>query len=257
MKIQMKALISMMRRRSFGLGITALALTAGSTKVAAVDLIPYPNGGTPNPTTYTFTAVASGDISAYFAGANAAFDTEIGMMVNGVSTGVVGLDDLTSTMGQKLDLGTVNAGDTIVFELINNSIGQTVYSDPSMNTAYDAAGENQGHNHIYSTAYTATTDINQPPVAPLLLSDNVPAGTYISWEDLPFTGGIGSEPVNVQNWEHSQGFNPTNADFDYNDLSVVVTDVATNVPDSTSTLTLLSIGLVGIGCLRRRLQTGK
>jgi hypothetical protein len=250
-----KGLVSAVGQRSFGVGVMALALTAGSTKVARADSIPYPDSGLPNLASYSFTAASSGNITAYFAGGTAGFDTEIGMLVNGVSTGIIGLDVQSATVGQSLNLGAVNAGDSIVFELINNSIGQTAYSDPSLNLGYDPAGENQGHQHIFSTAYTRSSDIIDPKTGapPLLLSDNVPVGTFIGWEDLPFTGGIGSEPLNVQTWEHTRGWDPTNADYDYDDLSIVVTDVSTNVPDSGSSLTLLGIGLAGIGLVRRRL----
>jgi len=259
MKTYTKALVLTVGQPSFGVGVIALTLMAGFAMVAHADSIPYPNSGLPNLTTYTFTATSSGNVTAYFAGGAAGFDNEIGMLVNGVSTGVVGLDVQTSTVGQSLNLGAVNAGDTVVFELINNSIGETVYSDPSLNTAYDPAGETQGHNHIYSTSYTRSSDIidSKPGSPPLLLSDNVPVGTYIGWEDLPFTGGVGSEPANIQAWEDARGWNPTNADFDYDDESIIVTGVTTNVPDSGSSLTLLSIGLAviaGIGWLRRRVR---
>jgi hypothetical protein len=276
MKTRIKSFASIVGQCSFNVGVAALLLMAGTAKVARADMITYANIGTPNPVTYAFTATTSGDITAYFAGATAGFDNEMGMMVNGVSTGVIGLDNHTSTVGQSLDLGYAAAGATIVFELINNSIGEVAYSDPSLNVAYDAAGENQGHNHVYAAAYTATTDINDPKPGsqPILLSDNIPAGTYISFEDLPFTGGVGAEPAVVQAWEDATyGVSPTNSDFDYNDESFIVTDVATAtgpasvsattfnestatgaVPDSASTLILMSIGFAGIGWLRRTRQ---
>jgi hypothetical protein len=212
-----------------------------SAQIARADAIPYSDVGTPNTTLYAFTAAATGDIEAYFAGSSAGYDTEIGMLVNGTSTGIIGLDDHTSTVGQSLDLGSVTAGDTIVFELINNSLGLTAYSDPSLNLSYDVSGETaNGHNHIYSTAYTRTADI--PGDLPIPLSANIPAGTYVAFEDLPFNGQGASQNGN--------------SDFDYNDETFIFTDIATTtstVPDTASSLTLLSIGFAGVGLLRRRL----
>ena len=67
--------------------------------------------------TYTFTAASTGDIIAYFAIPNVtASDTEeIGLLVNGVSTGVFGLDNHASYLGEAFDLGHANAGDTLTF----------------------------------------------------------------------------------------------------------------------------------------------
>jgi hypothetical protein len=159
------------------IGVVALALVMGAADASA-DLIPYGNVGTPNPTIYTFTATASGDIMAYFAGSSAGYDTEIGMLVNGVPTGIVGLDDHSSTVGQSLDLGFASAGSTLVFELINNSLGLSAYSDPSLNLPYDVAGETaNGHNHVYSTAYTATGSIIDPNQGGNIPVGIMPAGT--------------------------------------------------------------------------------
>ena len=58
----------------------------GGTAVAGA--APYPDVGEPNPTTYTFTAEMTGDVEAFFVGSGrAALNEEIGMSVNGVSTG--------------------------------------------------------------------------------------------------------------------------------------------------------------------------
>lgn len=202
--------------------ISAVILAAYAPKAAHADAIPYQNVGTPNATTYTFTATADGDIIAYFAGGSqASYDNELGMLVNGVSTGVIGLDNHSSSLGQSLDLGHVTAGETLVFVLQNNTLGKDAYSDPSLNTSYDTSGVD-GHNHVYSTAYTAN-----PPI------DSIPDGTYVAFEDLPFPG----------------------SDFNYNDESFVFTDVTTTmngVPDSASTLGLLGLGLTGISLLGLR-----
>ena len=201
--------------------ISATILAAYAPKTARADAIPYPNVGTPNPITYTFTATTTGDIIAYFAGSTASYDNELGMLVNGVSTGVIGLDNQTSALGLSLDLGHANAGDVLTFVLQNNTLGKDVYSDPSLNGAYDTSGVD-GHNHVYSTAYTAN-----PPI------DSIPNGTYVAFEDLPFPG----------------------SDFNYHDETFVFTDVTTTmngVPDSGSTVAMLGLGLAGIGLLGLR-----
>ncbi|MGA2557964.1 MAG: hypothetical protein ABSG04_16975, partial [Verrucomicrobiota bacterium] len=123
MKNYIKSFLPILGPHSFGAGVATLVLLAGAAKVAAHDLIPYPTSGTPNPVTYTFTATATGDIMAYFAGSTASYDNELGMLDNGVSTGVIGLDNHSSALGQSLDLGHVTAGDTLVFVLQNNTLG--------------------------------------------------------------------------------------------------------------------------------------
>jgi len=212
-----------MKKTELQIAIALVAL-AGATQIAKADLIPYGNVGTPNPVTYTFTAAASGDIIAYFAGSTASYDNELGMLVNGVSTGVIGLDNHTSALGQSLNLGYANAGDTLVFVLQNNTLGMDAYSDPSLNTAYDINGSD-GHNHVYSTAYTGG--------GPII--DSIPAGTYVAFEDLPFP----------------------NPDFNYFDETYVFTDVAvtSTVPEPTTMLAgallLLPFGASTLRILRK------
>jgi hypothetical protein len=170
----------------------AIVLSGFATGARAIDIIPYPTPGVPNFAVYSFTAVATGDITAYFVAGSGAYDNELGLLVNGVSTGVIGLDNHTSVQGQSLDLGHANAGDTLTFVLQNNTVGMDAYSDPSMNLAYDFDGT-AGHQHVYSTLYT------QNP-----LIDSIPVGIYVGFEDLQFPG----------------------ADFGYEDLQFVFTNVA-------------------------------
>jgi hypothetical protein len=173
-------------------GLFAVATSANAS------LIPYPTAGVENPVVYTFTAAATGDVTAYFYGSTAAYTNSLSMLVNGVDTGVTGLNNHTSAYGLALVLGTVNAGDVLVFRLNNISPGGIGpwYSDPTLNS--------DGLNHVYSTDFGGDSFI--------------PAGTFVSFEDLP-NGG----------------------DFNYNDEDFVFTNVATSVPEPT-TLFLMALG---------------
>jgi len=150
------------------LSALALSLAALGASHAVAGTIPYPNVGTPNPVTYTFTATATGDLKAYFAEyTGASYTEEVGLLVNGVNTGIYGLDNHTSVPGDSVDFGNVTKGDTLVFLDDVFSTGTTWYSDPSMNG---------GQNHIYSTSAAA----NQ-------LYAGSPVGTYVAFEDLPYS----------------------------------------------------------------------
>jgi len=204
----------------------ASLLAVSAAQLIAADAIPYPTVGTVNPVTYTFTAASDGNITAYFAGSTASYDNELGLLVNGVSSGVVGLDNHSSPLGTSLNLGAVHSGDILTFVLVNHTLGMDAFSDPSMNLSYDSPGYTGSHNHVYSTPYTAT--------GPII--DSIPTGTFVSFEDLRFPS----------------------SDFNYNDEDFVFTNVKQTtpgggVPDSPSTATLLGVGLAGICLLRRRL----
>jgi len=168
---------------------------------ARADAIPYPTAGVVNPVVYTFTASMTGDVVAYFAGSSAGFTEELGLQVNGVSTGVFGLNNHSTALGVSLNLGHANAGDilTFVMRTISPDIGDA-FSSPALNATYDGGA---GIQHIYSTPYTATSPI----------IDSIPVGTFIAWEDLPANRTGISHP-----------------DFGYNDLTFVFTNVAANVP---------------------------
>src|SRR2546423_11815407 len=96
---------------ALGLGFV-LAMTQASSVRAA--FAPYPTPGVENPVKYTFTAVSTGTITAYFAGSTAAFENELGMSVNGGAVSTFGLDNHTTAYGTPFNLGSVTAGDSIV-----------------------------------------------------------------------------------------------------------------------------------------------
>lgn len=214
--------------------ISAVVLAAYAPETAHAGAIPYPNPGTVNPMVYTFTAMNTGDIDAYFVGrGGAAYSEDLGMLVNGVPTGIEGLNNHTSNAGDMIDLGHVTAGQTVTF-YIDVWTGSTfgtgthlgdVYSNPSLNGAYDSTYfPSPGVNHVYSTFYNSTSGI---------LPASIPTGVYVGFEDLPAS-------------------NPP--DYNYADEQYVFTDVGMTgtVPDSGSSVTLLGLGLAGVGLLGLR-----
>jgi hypothetical protein len=139
-----------------------IAATAILAFTVSAGPIPYGNIGTQAPAA-TFMAAATGDVKAYFFATDAGYDSEIGLLVNGVDTGIYGLPNHSSSHGNMLDFGNVNAGDQLVFVLKVITTGSSWYSDPALNS--DTA------NHVYSTAFGGDAQI--------------PAGTYVAFEDLP------------------------------------------------------------------------
>jgi hypothetical protein len=200
-----------------------LALLALVSAEASADAIPYPTPGIENPVTYSFTAAATGHVIAYFAGSTASYTNEIGLLDNGVMTPAgFGLNNHTSALGQSFDMGLVTAGDTLTFVMRNDTYaaggnpfgsGDLVYSDPSLNAAYD--GLPSGHNHIYSTPYTGT--------GPVI--DAIPPGTFVAFEDFP-----AKRPP----------------DWNYNDEDFVFTNVSTVSSPEPATLSVVGMGVVAM-----------
>ena len=214
---------SVRSRQILKTGMAVLGLAAAA-QVANASLIPYPSTGTPNAVSYTFTATTTGDIWGYFAGTGASYTEDVGLMVNGVAPASFGLNDKTTPVGGKFDFGSVNAGDSLTFVLHVYDTAGYVYSNPALNAPYDSDGS-LGHNHIYSTDYTAGSVPGLP--------STIPSGTYVAFEDLRFPG----------------------SDFNYFDDTFVFTGVSiAPVPEPTSfiagALLLLPFGVQGLRRLR-------
>jgi hypothetical protein len=174
--------------------VAALSVTASLLAAAAAQAVPLPYGtpGTQNKTTYTFNAAGDGDLIAYFAGSSAGYTNEIGLLVNGVDTGIYGLNDHTSVYGDSLNFGTVKKGDALVFVLkvLNPSNVGPWYSQPNLNS--------DGANHVFSAAYAG--------------DGLVPAGTYVAFEDLNAAGS---------------DFNYRDENFVFTNISATVPEPAT------------------------------
>jgi len=146
------------------LAVSAFSCLVGQLGNARADVV-YPNVGTANPTTYTFTAPsAGGTLTVYFDSSSAAYEQYIGLMVNSSLTSFVGPQDHTSTAGEAYTFSIAPAASvqTLVFVDHITTTGDVFYSDKSLNK--------DGFNHVYSVPFPGNSTI--------------PGGTYVGFEDL-------------------------------------------------------------------------
>lgn len=149
--------------------LTRLALTTAAlllSLAAQADPATYPTPGTEAPSS-SFVAAASGELVAYYTGAHGGYTNLVGVRINGVD-GPLGLNNQTSAYGDKFVLGTVSAGDSLVFFIDVNNGAARYYSDKSLN--------GDGINHAWAQAYAGDA--------------LVPAGTNIAFEDLSGGGDL-------------------------------------------------------------------
>ena len=90
------------------------------------------------------------------------------MTVNGIPTGITGLNDQLSHVGDSLVLANnVHAGDKIVFfdQVSTQNTGDIWYSDPALNPIADGQ-------HVYATPYDSSSH---------LLIAAIPSGFYVGF----------------------------------------------------------------------------
>ncbi|MBK3665290.1 hypothetical protein JJE66_29160 [Bradyrhizobium diazoefficiens] len=138
---------------------TALLVLVAAT-AAKADVV-YPNAGTENPTTYTFTATTNGSLVAHFYSSGASFSETLGLLVNGKDRGTA-VDNHNTAFGEMYNFDNVSVGDSLIFYIHVKTTGHTYYSDFGMNK--------DGVNHVCSTAFAG--------------DGKTSAGTYVGFEDL-------------------------------------------------------------------------
>lgn len=184
-----------MKRSLFAALLTITWVVGSLSSNTQAATVTDPGAGTPNPLTYTFTATSTGVLNAYFYGFSASDADSIKIEDTLLGTSVSGLPNQTTTSGVFISL-KVNAGDTLVFELVNSATGTDFFSNPlSLNGDKDQ--------HVWATSFTGQS------------SPFIPAGVLLGFEDLEGGSGCSS---------------PSCPDWDYNDEQIVVTDLTVTNP---------------------------
>ena len=190
---------------------SVLALGLASSAHAAFPV--YPTPGVENPITYSFSAASTGSIVAFFAGADAGDDEDLGLIINGVDQGAGVFPNHTTAVGDTFSWA-VTAGDSLVFYIVDHNISTNWYSDPSLNGGFNA---------IYSTPYGGG-------------DAGIPLGSYkfVSFED---RGSIGDLDYNDES-------------FVFQNVGVVTHG---DVPEPASwALMIMGFGAAGAMMRRRR-----
>jgi len=211
-------------KNSLRLLAASMVLWSGLFSIAHVkaDSISYVDAGAPVQNTYTFTATATGYIGAYFQSSSASYTNTISLLVNGVVTpqssmGV--LNNQTSSLGDYVNLGYVNAGDILTFQLNVLDTGDIWNSNSGSNV--------DGMNHIYSAEFSGDTALG------------IPGGTYVGFEDLSGGGDLDY---------NDQAFVFTNVDS-----SSLLAEHISPVPEpETYALLLVGLGLLAFAARSKK-----
>jgi hypothetical protein len=203
--------VSAMKKYLLAAALITCGACAATTSQAGT--IPYPNAGTINPAVPNFTASATGSVTGFFFGFNAADTDSIEMLVNGVpSAAGFGFVNQTSAVGSSFNFGNVTVGDTITFLLRNSTTSTDFSSNPTLNADLTQ--------HIYSTDFGG--------------NGTIPAGTYVAFEDLLATQG--------------SDFDYNDDSFVFTNLAQVS---GTPIPGALP-LFMSGLGALGIVALRRK-----
>lgn len=206
------------------LGVVIALSTVGSAfgGTVAYPNLKYANRGHES-AAVSLKAAADGDVIAHFLGSEAWYENRVTLLVNGVETGIVGLSNKTSSVGQSLNFGSVQAGDTLEFKiLVDRTPGSTF---DAMGSWSSIKGNNvDGTSHVYGTEFDG--------------DGSIPAGLLLGFEDV--------------------GFPKTDADYD--DLQFSVSNVAftgaipaaVHAPEPATAL-LLGGALISFATFRRKL----
>jgi hypothetical protein len=126
----------------------------------------YPHPGTEAPA-HGFTAIATGEVWAFFWGSDTAWESVIGMSVNGAPPEVYGLPNHVTWHGDALLLGFVNAGDNL--EFILQTWG---YEGPTYYWSTDPRDNSDGFmNHAYAARWCG--------------DGVIPSGQFVAFEERP------------------------------------------------------------------------
>jgi hypothetical protein len=159
----------------------AVAAILAGTAASAESGYRYQNPGQINAATYSFSALADGDLTIYTMNGTGSYLSALGIKVNGqtIASGVL---PSGSQIFVPTTFGRVSAGDSIEFfidtynrDATNSYIG-TYYTDPSHNA--------DGLQHIFASTHTPEPWIG------------VPEGTFVAFEDTTTGDSLGDANYN-------------------------------------------------------------